>query len=97
MQIDWAVAGMVTAAAVAGALVGARLTAVVNPDALRKGFGWFVLAMSSVILAEELHLWVGVAAAALTAVAGAIYFACNRTAYCPVRRLIRHDATPAAA
>ena len=97
VQIDWAVAGMVTAAAVAGALVGARLTAVVNPDALRKAFGWFVLAMSSVILAEELHLWVGVAAATLTAVAGAIYFACNRTAYCPVRRLIRHDATPAAA
>jgi tRNA 2-selenouridine synthase SelU len=66
-------------------------------DALRKAFGWFVLVMSSVILAEELHLWVGVAAAALTAVAGAIYFACNRTAYCPVRRLIRQHATPAAA
>ena len=97
VQIDWAVAGMVTAAAVAGALVGARLTAVVNPDALRKAFGWFVLAMSSVILAEELHLWVGVAAAGLTALAGGIYFACNRTAYCPVRRLIRQHATPAAA
>ena len=97
VQIDWAVAGMVTAAAVAGALVGARLTSVVNPDALRKAFGWFVLAMSSVILAEELHLWVGVAAAVLTAVAGGIYFACNRTAYCPARRLIRQHATPAAA
>ena len=33
----------------------ARLTAMVNPDALRKGFGWFVLAMSSVILAQEIH------------------------------------------
>jgi uncharacterized protein len=97
VQIDWAVAGMVTAAAVAGALVGARLTAMVNPDALRKAFGWFVLAMSSVILAEELHLWMGLAAAGVTAVAAAVYFACSRTAYCPVRRLIRHGATPAAA
>ena len=40
-------------AAVVGALVGARLTALVNPDSLRKAFGWFVLAMSSVILVEE--------------------------------------------
>ncbi|WP_123025157.1 sulfite exporter TauE/SafE family protein [Mycolicibacterium stellerae] len=97
VQIDWAVAGMVTAAAVAGGLIGARLNAKVNPDALRKAFGWFVLAMSSVILAEELHLWAGVAAASLTAAAGAIYFACTRTEHCPVRRLIRHPATPAAA
>ena len=97
VQIDWAVAGMVTAAAVAGGLIGARLSAKVNPDALRKAFGWFVLAMSSVILAEELHLWAGVAAAGATAVAGVLYLACSRTAYCPVRRLVRHEATPAAA
>ena len=37
VHIDWTVAGMVTAAAVVGALIGARLTAMVNPDALRKG------------------------------------------------------------
>lgn len=97
VQIDWAVAGLVTAAAVVGGLVGARVSEKVNPDALRKGFGWFVLAMSSVILAEELHLWAGVAAAGLTAVAAAISFACSRTAHCPVRRAIRQDATPAAA
>ncbi len=46
---------MVTAAAVVGALIGGRLTALVNPDSLRKAFGWFVLVMSSVILAEEVH------------------------------------------
>ena len=79
VHIDWTVALMVTAAAVVGALLGARLTAMVNPDALRKSFGWFVLAMSSVILAQEIHPSVGIAAAALTAVAGALYFACNRT------------------
>ena len=87
VNIDWTVALMVSAAAVVGALLGARLTAMVNPDALRKSFGWFVLAMSSVILAQEIHPSVGIAAAALTAVAGALYFACNRTRFCPLRRL----------
>ncbi len=97
VQIDWAVAGAVTAAAVAGGLIGARLSATVNPDALRKAFGWFVLAMSSVILAQELHFWAGVAAAGVTAVAGAIYFARSRTPDRAVRRPIRQEETPAAA
>jgi len=87
VQIDWGVALGVTAAAVIGALVGARLTAMVNPDALRKAFGWFVLAMSSVILAQEIHPNVGIATAALTAIAAAITFVCTRYAHCPLRRL----------
>ena len=97
VHIDWTVALMVTAAAVVGALLGARLTAMVNPDALRKSFGWFVLAMSSVILAQEIHPSVGIAAAGLTAVAGALYFACNRTELCPLRRLVANHRTRAAA
>lgn len=98
VQIDWAVAGGVTAAAVVGALLGARLTAKVDPDALRKSFGWFVLAMSSVILAQEIHPGVGIAAAALTAVAAAMTFACTRFAHCPLRRLIAAPGSrPAAA
>ena len=87
VQINWTVALAVTAAAVVGSLIGARLTAKVNPDSLRKTFGWFVLAMSSVILAQEIHPAVGIAAAALTAVAGAVTLACARTAHCPLRRL----------
>src|SRR6478735_6163232 len=83
VQIDWTVAGAVTAAAALGALLGARLTAKVDPDALRKTFGWFVLAMSSVILAQEIHPGVGLAAAAMTAVAAAMTFACTRYAHCP--------------
>ncbi|ANW64753.1 hypothetical protein BCA37_15200 [Mycobacterium sp. djl-10] len=93
VQINWSVALAVTAAAVVGALVGARLTAMVNPDALRKAFGWFVLAMSSVILAQEIHLGVGIAAASLTAVAGLLTFACRRYAHCPLRRLTGAGAT----
>ena len=87
VQIDWTVALAVTAAAVVGAVVGTRLTALVDPDALRKVFGWFVLAMSSVILAQEIHPSVGVVAGALTAVAAAVTFACARYAHCPLRRL----------
>lgn len=74
VHIDWGLAVAVTAAALIGGVLGSRLTARVNPDALRKAFGWFVLAMSSVILAEEVHPVVGLAAAAVTAVAGGVTF-----------------------
>ncbi|KWX22540.1 membrane protein [Mycolicibacterium wolinskyi] len=93
VQIDWALAAAVTVAAVIGALVGARLAAMINPDALRKAFGWFVLAMSSVILAQEIHMTLGLIAGALTAVAAAAVFACGRYANCPLHR----DAAPSAA
>lgn len=86
VQIDWAVALAVTTAAVVGALIGARLTAMVKPDALRRAFGWFVLTMSAVILAQEIHLSVGIAAAVLTAIAAAMTFACARYDHCPLRR-----------
>ena len=96
VHIDWPLAIAVTAAALVGGLIGARLTAMVNPDALRKAFGWFVLAMSSVILSQEVHPAVGIAAAALTALAAAITFACTRYAHCPLRRLVgRHSVTAA--
>ena len=96
VHIDWPLAVAVTAAALVGGLIGARLTAMVNPDALRKAFGWFVLAMSSVILSQEVHPAVGIAAAALTALAAAITFACTRYAHCPLRRLVgRHGVTAA--
>ncbi len=96
VHIDWPLAVAVTAAALVGGLIGARLTAMVNPDALRKAFGWFVLAMSSVILSQEVHPAVGIAAAALTALAAAITFACTRYAHCPLRRLVgRHSVTAA--
>ena len=95
-QIDWRLAAFVTAAAVVGALIGARLTAMVNPDALRKAFGWFVLAMSSVIFAEEIHPIVGIATAALTAIAAAMTFVCTRYGHCPLRRLTARPPSGAA-
>lgn len=73
VSIDWRIAGMVTAAAVLGALVGSRLTALVDPDSLRKAFGWFVLVTSSVILFQEVHPVAGIGVVALTVVAAIVY------------------------
>lgn len=85
VAIDWPIAGMVTAAAVLGALVGARLTALVDPDSLRKAFGWFVLVMSSVILFEEVHPVAGIGMVAVTVVAAIVYHLRSR----------RRSSTPA--
>lgn len=87
-QIDWRVAAMVTAAAVVGALIGSRLTEMIDPNALRKLFGWFVLLMASVVLAQETSATVGVAAAGMTALAAGVYVTCRRTTHCPLRGLI---------
>ena len=87
-QIDWRLAAFITAAAVVGALIGGRLIAFVNPATLRQLFGWFVLLMASVILAQEVNPAVGAAAAGLTVIAAGMSIACTRYAHCPLRRLI---------
>ena len=97
VRIDWSLGAALTAAAVVGALIGARFAGKVNPETLRKGFGWFVLIMASVILGEEIHPALGLAGAALTVVAAAMTFACSHYAACPLRRLTRRSPTTAAA
>lgn len=96
-HIDWRLAAAVTAAALVGGLIGARLTALVNPAALRKAFGWFVLAMSSVILGQEVHPAIGIATAGATALAAGMTFACTRYAHCPLRRIAGRRSAAAAA
>ena len=54
VSLDWRLTAMVTVAAVAGSLVGGRLASRVHPDALRRAFGWFVLAVAAFILVQEL-------------------------------------------
>ena len=96
-HIDWRLAAMVTAAAVLGALIGGRLIAFVDANTLRKLFGWFVLLMASVMLAEEVHPAVGATAAGLTLLAAGVSFACARYPHCPLRRLASrfHVGAPA--
>ncbi|GAA2820182.1 sulfite exporter TauE/SafE family protein [Streptomyces showdoensis] len=59
VQIDWGLALMVTAAAVAGSVIGARFAGRIPQDALRKAFGWFVVVMGVFVLAQQLDtgLW----------------------------------------
>jgi uncharacterized protein len=86
--IDWRLAGLVTAGAVIGGVVGGRLTVMVEPDVLRQGFGWFVLAMASVILAQEAGPVVGAAAAVMCVVGIVMSLGCRRFGLCPWRRLM---------
>ncbi len=86
-QIDWRLAAFVIAAAVAGAVIGGRLVAFVDAATLRTMFGWLVLGMASVILAQEVAPQLGAATGALTVAAAGITFACSRYARCPLHRL----------
>lgn len=59
-EIDWQVAGLVTASAVVGSVVGGALASKVSPDGLRRGFAWFVVAMAFFILGQEVPRAFGV-------------------------------------
>ena len=87
-HIDWQLAVVVTAAAVAGALLGGRLITFVDPATLRKTFGWFVLLMASLILAREVDPAVGALTGALTLLAATMTVACTRYAHCPLQRIL---------
>lgn len=53
-EIPWQTAGLVTVAAVAGSLLGVQFAGRIEPETLRKGFAWFVLAMAAFMLAKQL-------------------------------------------
>jgi uncharacterized membrane protein YfcA len=92
-HIDWHLASYVTGAAIVGALIGERLVPLVAQSTLRKLFGWFVLLMASVMLAEEVHPAIGTACAAVTLTAAGMSIICTRYGRCPLRRLLRHSGT----
>lgn len=89
VSLDWALVGGVTAAAILGSFIGARLAGRIPEALLRKGFGFFVLAMGVFVLVQELpspaNLVLGISATALAA--GAVLC---RVAFpsCPLRTRI---------
>ncbi len=87
VHLDWGLVLAVTGAAVVGSVVGGRFVSRIPEAALRKGFGWFVLVMGGVVLAEQAPSgWIVpiVSVAAVLALAAA---ACWRfVASCPLRR-----------
>jgi uncharacterized protein len=94
VSIDWALVGAVTAAAVAGSLVGARLVSRIPADALRRGFGWFVLAMGAFVLVQEAPDGVRLPAAIGLVVVAAAMGTCSAfVPGCPLR--LHHGAARA--
>lgn len=72
VPISWGPTLAITGAAVAGALAGGRLTRYVPEAALRRGFGWFVLLMGAVVLAQQVPAddrWIALGVVAVAAVA----------------------------
>ncbi|MDO3643805.1 sulfite exporter TauE/SafE family protein [Mucilaginibacter sp. L3T2-6] len=55
-NIDWLFLGKITAIAIAGIFIGGYLGKKIDGSKLKKGFGWFVLAMGIYIIIKELLL-----------------------------------------
>lgn len=95
VSLDWALVGGVTVAAILGSFLGARLAGRIPEATLRKGFGFFVLAMGVFVLVQELpspvNLILGITAGAAAAVAALCWFVIPA---CPLRR---KSLTPPAA
>jgi len=53
-SFNWTVTLVVTAFAIGGSLIGVIASGKVHPDRLRKGFGYFVLAMAVFILSQQI-------------------------------------------
>lgn len=87
VQLDWPLVLAVTGVAVAGSFVGARLAGIIPEQALRKGFGVFVLAMAVLVLVQELAvpLWVVGALGGVVVLGAAICWVAVPS--CPLRRL----------
>ncbi len=75
---------VITTASIAGSVVGARLASRANPETLRRGFGWLVLAMGVFLLGKQLPAGpardYGTPAAVLVVVALAVVFLGRRRA-----------------
>ena len=86
VSLDWPIVLSVTAAAVVGSFGGVALASRVPEQALRRGFGFFVLAMGVFVLAQELPAAAGVALVLIAVLAAALAVAmCLFTTRCPFR------------
>jgi uncharacterized membrane protein YfcA len=52
-RVDWPLTLAITALAIAGSLLGARLADRIPAQLLRTGFGWFLTAMATLVLVEQ--------------------------------------------
>lgn len=97
VSIDWGLVAMVTAAAVVGSLLGARLAGRIPEDALRRAFGWFVLGMGAFVLVQEAPSGARMPSAIVLAVVAAAMVGCAAfVPRCPLRRGSTGVPAPAA-
>lgn len=91
VHLDWGVTLAVTGAAVVGTLIGSQLAGRIPEVALRKAFGWFVLAMGAFVLIQQAPVEMrGVLAAAVVGVAVLAAGSCWLfVRNCPLRRRAR--------
>jgi len=86
VSLDWGLVVAVTAAAVVGSLAGGRLAGRVPEQALRRGFGWFVLAMGAVVLSQQVPAAWTLPALGGSALVVALAVGCSRfNPSCPLR------------
>jgi uncharacterized membrane protein YfcA len=87
VQLDWGLTLGVTAAAITGTLAGSKLAGRIPEAALRKAFGWFVLAMGTFVLIQQapadMRWLITAGVAALTAATAGICWFFNNS--CPLR------------
>ncbi|HSE72096.1 MAG TPA: sulfite exporter TauE/SafE family protein [Nocardioidaceae bacterium] len=89
VQLDWGLTLGVTVAAIVGSLVGGRLVGLVPEVALRKAFGWFVLAMGAFVLVQQTPDEVRpVVLAVIVALATAATACWSFVRSCPLRRVV---------
>lgn len=100
VQLDWGLTLGVTAAAIAGTLIGSKLAGRIPEAALRMAFGWFVLAMGTFVLIQQapadLRWLITAAIAAITAATASVcwFFISS----CPLRsRSSQHKNAPSPA
>ncbi|WP_380164989.1 sulfite exporter TauE/SafE family protein [Jannaschia sp. R86511] len=93
VQIDWALAAAVTAAAVLGSVVGGTLTGRIPADTLRRGFGWFVVVMGVFVLAQQSGQVLGTGTVGSLVIAAAVGVVTVVVALLP-RRRSRPDEHP---
>ncbi len=91
VELDWGLTLAVTGAAIVGTLIGAKVSGRIPETALRKGFGWFVLAMGTFVLTQQApadirgFIFLGIAALAVSAAVVCRLF----IASCPLRKSSR--------
>jgi hypothetical protein len=72
VSFDGRLALLVTGAAIVGSFAGALVAGRTKPEALRRVFAWFVLAMAAVMIGKQSSSWALGALVAVLAIAGAI-------------------------